>query len=59
MPCVAEPEKFKEVEGFSVTAGAGGGAATEVPDSGMDCGLPAALSVMTSVAWLVPTPPGA
>ena len=53
------PGKPSVAEGLRVTAGVPGGGATAVPDSEMDCGLPAALSVMKSVAWLAPTEAGA
>lgn len=52
------PGKVSAVGGFSVTIGAGGGAATAVPSRGICCGLPGALSVMTSDAWLAPTADG-
>lgn len=58
-PCAIVPGKVSEVEGLKVTAGAGGGEATAVPESAICCGLPGALSVMKSDAWLLPTDDGA
>ena len=51
-PCVPAPGKVRVDAGLRVTAGELGGAATAVPESRMNCGLPAALSVMKRVAWL-------
>jgi hypothetical protein len=57
-PCVVIPGKFS-VPGISVTSGAGGGGATAVPVKETLCGLPAALSVITSAACVTPTLAGA
>src|SRR5271156_4838995 len=46
--------KASDVPGFRVTTGAGGGAARAVPSRAICCGLPGALSVITSDAWLEP-----
>ena len=56
-PCVVVPGNVS-VPGISVTCGAGGGGATAVPVSETFCGLPAALSEMTSVAWVTPVAEG-
>jgi hypothetical protein len=58
MPCVVMPGKFK-VPGIRVICGAGGGGAMAVPDNATDCGLPAALSVITKADCVVPTTVGA
>jgi hypothetical protein len=53
------PGKFNLMDGLRVMDGAGGGLATAVPASKIRCGLPGALSVMESEAWLEPTEDGA
>lgn len=58
VPCVAVAGKVRVEEGLRVTAGELGGAATAVPERGMNCGLPVALSVMKRVAWLLPVAEG-
>ena len=59
VPCVGVPGNVRADVGLKVTAGAAGGGATAMPESGMACGLPVALSVMKRVAMLVPTALGA
>lgn len=57
-PCAVVPGKLS-VPGIRVTAGDGGGGAMPVPARETICGLPAALSVITSIAWLAPVAVGA
>lgn len=57
-PCVVIPGKVR-VPGVSVTSGAGGAGATAVPVNATLCGLPGALSVITSAAWVTPILVGA
>ena len=59
VPCAGVPGKFSADAGLRVTAGDAGAGWAAVPESAMHCGLPAALSVTKSVAWLVPTEVGA
>ena len=57
-PSTVVPGKLSAEAGFSVTAGAGGGAAMAVPARWICCGLPGAESVTHRVAWLDPTAEG-
>jgi len=59
VPCVVVPARLNVPAGFSVTAGVGVGGASPAPLNPYCCGLPTALSITFSVAWLEPTLVGA